>query len=485
MSTLDFTRPRVASFPEAFSDELGREAVRVARLAGLMLDPWQAFVLENACGVREDEKWAAFEVGVNVPRQNGKGSILEARALAGLFAFGERYIIWSAHNFDTSKESFIRVEDLIRETPELHAQVAKYRHSHGEEGIELLNGARIRFRTRTTGGGKGFTADCVIFDEAMFLNETFHWALLPTLSAKSITGNPQVWYTGSAADQLVHEHAIVWARVRERGLTESDPSLAYFEYSLEHEDVVGPEDVTASMAVDEDAWAQANPAMGIRIAGEHIGHEQRSMDPRGFAVERLGVGDWPRTDGMIETVIRLEDWLTLEDAESVLEDPVYLAFDVSPDRSRASIAAAGMNQHGMFHVEIVDYLHGTAKVVERLLKLEERHSPEAIVCDGHGPVASLLEEAKAEGLKVKTVTATEHAQACGRFVDAVAERTLRHLGSAELTAAIRGARTRTLGDAWAWSRKSSAIDLTPLVSATLAAGEAIASTGAVDWTIHF
>ena len=71
----------------------GQQAVELARDAGLSLDPWQEFVIENALGTRDDGKWAAFEVGVNVPRQNGKGGILEARALAGLFLLAERYII--------------------------------------------------------------------------------------------------------------------------------------------------------------------------------------------------------------------------------------------------------------------------------------------------------------------------------------------------------------------------------------------------------
>jgi hypothetical protein len=55
---------------------------------------------------RADGKWAAFEVGLNVARQNGKGSILEARELAGLFLLGERLIIHSAHEFATSLEAF-------------------------------------------------------------------------------------------------------------------------------------------------------------------------------------------------------------------------------------------------------------------------------------------------------------------------------------------------------------------------------------------
>jgi phage terminase large subunit-like protein len=483
VSTLELARPTVCSFPQDASTDVGRDAVMLAASAGLVLDPWQEFVIENALGTREDGKWAAFEVWVNVPRQNGKGGILEARALAGLFLLEERYIIWSAHNFDTSKESFGRLESLIRETPALNSQVAKYRHSHGEEGIELKNGARIRFRTRTTGGGRGFTADCVILDEAMFLNETFHWALLPTLSARSVTGNPQVWYTGSAADELVHQHAVVWARVRERGMVGNDPALAYFEWSAHSEEVVKPEDVTLEMLDDEGLWAAANPALGIRISNEHVGHELRSMDSRGFAVERLGVGAWPRTDGLVESVISIEDWIALKQDDSKLGDEFCIAFDVSPDRTKAAIAAAGRNQDGVLHVEIAEYLKGTGDVIQRLLEIDAEHYPDEIVCAAQSPAESLLEEAKEAGLKIRVVAISEHAQACGQLVDLVTDKELVHLGSAELATAVRGARTRPLGDAWAWSRKNSAVDISPLVAATLALSAAANSE--TDWEIHF
>ncbi|MGY4986484.1 hypothetical protein [Streptomyces nigrescens] len=85
--------------------------------------------MEQACSVRLDDeywnpytgrmepRWAAFEVGLVVSRQNGKGSLLEARELAGLFLFGERLIIHSAHQFDTSKEAFERILMLVENTP--------------------------------------------------------------------------------------------------------------------------------------------------------------------------------------------------------------------------------------------------------------------------------------------------------------------------------------------------------------------------------
>jgi hypothetical protein len=48
----------------------------------------------------------------------------------------------------------------------------------------------------------------------------------------------------------------------------------------------------------------------------------------------------------------------------------------------------------------------------------------------------------------------------------------------ELSAALAGATKRSLGDAWAWSRRNSAVDISPLVAATLALWLAEATDGA-------
>ena len=90
--------PRVSCWP-GYVASSGREALDLARSVGLWLDPWQALVLDHALGERADGKWSAFECAVIVPRQNGKGGILEARELAGLFLFGEQLILHSAHEF--------------------------------------------------------------------------------------------------------------------------------------------------------------------------------------------------------------------------------------------------------------------------------------------------------------------------------------------------------------------------------------------------
>lgn len=451
--------PRVSSVPPSVSST-GAEAVELCEMAGLFLDPWEQLVLTAALGEREDGKWAAFEVGLMVSRQNGKGAILEARELAGLFLLNERLLIHSAHQFDTSLEAFRRLRALVEDTPDFSKRVKRISNSHGEEGIELHGGQRIRFRTRTKGGGRGFSSDCLILDEAMDIPEMTHGALLPTLSARE---NPQVWYTGSAVDQWVHDNGLVFARIRERGHRGDDPSLAYFEWSAEGGN---PEEVADPG--DPDAWAQANPALGIRISAEHIERERRSMDDRTFAVERLGVGDWPRTDGFGDQLIGPEVWNPLADERSRVVDPVAFCFDVAPDRSSASIAVAGRRADGLGHVEVIDRRRGTGWVAERMAELIGKHDAEDVVCDGSGPAASLLGQMKEAGVEVTTVTAKEHGQACGTFYDACAQKALRHLDQPELNAAIKGAAQRPLGDAWAWSRKSSSVDISPLVSCTLA-----------------
>src|SRR6266540_1681479 len=342
------------SWSPPFASSRGVEAVELCASVGLILDGWQELVLGSALRLREDGKWSAFEVGVDVARQNGKGGILEARELAGLFLFGERLILHSAHEFATATEARLRMEELL-ETGDLSREVRSINRSHGSEGFTLRSGQRLNYRTRTKGGGRGFSGDCLILDEAMVLPDAFVGALLPTLSARSMSGNPQVWYTGSAVDQLVHDHGVVFARLRERGRRGTDPSLAWFEWSAEPDgEPLNLDELDQELLDDQDAWARANPGLGIRISAEHVEKELRSMDDRTCAVERLGIGDWPATDGSGDRVIDIDRWRELADVGSQILGPVCLAFDVAPDRSSSSIAVAGNREDGLAHIEVVD-----------------------------------------------------------------------------------------------------------------------------------
>ena len=97
-------------------------------------------MLELACAERADGRWAA-RGRCRPPRQNGKNSILEARELAGLFLFGEKLIIHSAHLMDTALKHMQRMKQLIEANPDYDCQVAQIIEGNGKEKIKLKSGA--------------------------------------------------------------------------------------------------------------------------------------------------------------------------------------------------------------------------------------------------------------------------------------------------------------------------------------------------------
>jgi hypothetical protein len=455
--------PRIHVVPEHVSSA-GSEAIEVAEIAGLFLDPWEKLVLQGALAETAAGRWAAYRVGLEVPRQNGKGSVLEARELAGLAAFGERLIIHSAHEQATATEHFNRMLRLMEGAPEFDRRILKVVRGKGSEAILLRDGYRIFFKTRTGGGGRGFTGDLVVFDEAMMLAAAFMAALVPTMAARSMVGDPQLWFAGSAVDQQKTELGVEFARVRADALNDVE-RLAYFGWGAPFE---SPDQVPAEALQDPEMWAVANPGLGIRISPQYVADEQRALGAREFAVERLGVGDWPSLEGVESDAISKEMWTGCEDIESVVLNPVRFAFDVTPDRQTASIVAAGFRADGLPQVEVTDHRAGTRWIPERLEQLQRDHESGPVILDQRSPAAALIPALVEKGVRFEVIGGSEYAQACGLFFDDVAEARLRHLGTRELASAVLGAKKRPLGDAWAWSRKTSTVDISPLVAATLA-----------------
>lgn len=475
-------RPRVVTVPE-FASSAGQEAVELAAVAGLKLDPWQQYALHVGLGEKADGSWSAFETAVNVPRQNGKGGIIEARELWGLFLGGEQLILHSAHEFKTSIEAFRRIESLIVNADDLRKRVSRVRRTTGEEAIELLSGQRLRFLARSGGSGRGFTGNTNIFDEAMILGDDAMGALMPTMAAVK---DPQVWYFGSAG---IGRLSMQLARLRHRALIamesgRPDPSLAYLEWSIHpHTAECAQECADHDDPLTPSAVAKANPALGYRLSLEHTERERLTMGPEIFARERLGVGDYPSDVADAWRVIGEDAWRTLADGTSRPSDPVAFALDTTPERTHSAICVAGRNGDAV-HVEVVDHRPGTGWAAGRLAELVEKWKPCAVVIDEGGPAGSLIpavrkalaEDEDGPGLSEEEIDdlllipkARQVAAACGQFFDGVTEQTIVHLDQAPLSTALAGADKRPIGDGWGWSRRGVSVDISPLVAATFAA----------------
>lgn len=464
--------PPIQVAPPAVSSA-GQEAIDLASKAGLKLDPWQQHVLRVAMGEKPDGNWASGEVCVNIPRQNGKGAIIEARVLWGLFIGGEQEILLSAHEFKTTTNTMKRIERLIRGCPDLLKRVKAFHKTVGREGIELHDdaagkGRSLKYIARSRGSGRGFTADCVIFDECMILGDDAMSALAPTSDAVE---NSQLWYLGSAGIGAPSQQM---GRLRRRALAalESgvpDPVLAYMEWSIDPHVDECPQDCEQHDAIDSvKALLKSNPAVGYRLQVEKSMHRRLTMGDTLYARERLGVGDYPSDEADTWQVIPEETWRALAAAESRPEGAVAFAIDATPERSHAAIGVAGVWRGGT-HTEVVDHRPGMGWVVERAKALHKKHKPRCWVVDAGGPAGSLIKDLAEElGVEIVSPKVREIGQACGQFYDAVTEQSLSHLDQAPLATALAGAQMRPLGDAWAWARRGVGVDISPLVAVTLA-----------------
>jgi hypothetical protein len=212
------------------------------------------------------------------------------------------------------------------------------------------------------------------------------------------------------------------------------------------------------------------PGLGIRITLEHIAREQRSMDPRTFAVERLGVGDWPRPTSDDQGTIIDREAGRRSPTRSRGRDPVCFAFDVTPDRSGRDRRRRQARATAAAHVEVVEHKRGTGWVAGALARAARAHDAAASSATRRARPRRCCPAARALGVEVDDGQRAGARAGVRRVLRRRRPGALRHLGTPELAAAVAGAATRPLGDAWAWSRKSSAVDISPLVACTLARG---------------
>lgn len=422
---------------------------------GVVLDEWQENVLAAAMGERSDGTWAARTVGVSTPRQNGKSQLIVARALAGILLFDEQTIIISAHQTDTAREVFGRMMDLIDAYPALSRRVSAVMKAINRESITFSSGQTIKFKARSAGGGRGFSCDCLLLDEAQILGAAAWSAILPTMSARP---NPQAWLLGTPPTPV--DDGEVFERIRQSGLEGKESRLAYLEWSADATDQLD----------DPETWAKANPSYGSRISFDAVASERATMSDDQFKMERLGM--W--ADSSSGSVVSADRWAELvDDGPASGVRPTALGVDMSHDRM-ISVAACWMLGANA-HVEEVHANPDAAEAVELIAERAGRRMP--VFIDSMSPAAALVPELQARRVNVKASSAADMAKGCGLFEDRAAAGTLSHSGQESLASALAGARRRPIRDAggWGWDRSSPKTPIYPLVAATLAL---VAASGA-------
>lgn len=473
--------PAFLSIPTSRVGSYGDEAVDLAMTAGRVLDDEQKLGVDALLSFGPGGRWAALEGAILEPRQNGKSAgILLPVTLFDLFLMEPDRIVWTAHLFRTAREAFEDFDTCIATSPELSRRVKKISYGHGEEAIELHNGAKLEFLARSQGGGRGLGGKRVVMDEALFLAGSAMGALMPTLSARP---DPQINY-GSSAALATSDHL---HRLKNRGRSGTDPSLVWVEFCASG----GWQDPpceggrkcshlpgTPGCALDdEELWKQANHTLEKRITLSYVRAERLALPPIEFGRERLGWHQPPAAEGK---AIDPAQWARLLDGESRRHGDVAIAVDISPTRDYAAIALWGRREDGLGHGLVVAYRPGTDWVLEELVRWRNQLNPVGIGA-GRQVAASLEGEAfDATGIRVPTkadepeygdlvvLNSTDMTAATSQILDAVKQGTFRHTGQRELDASVTGAKTKVTEFAEIWARKDQDSDTSPLVALTFA-----------------
>lgn len=458
--TLDLVRPRYGterSDRPTRGDRVEAASLLISRTSFL---PWQRHVSDIANEIDPETGLLYYEtVVIVVPRQQGKTTLLEPTLVDRALRRPDIDVVYTAQDRQMSKRRLIDelADKRLARRPEL-AGSFKVRRSNGSESIRWSNGSQITTVANTDEAGHGLTLDLACLDEAFSHDDlTVVTALEPTTITRP---DPQVWVVstvGDGSDGLLQHYQ----ELGERSLSDPASRIAYFEWSATDDDDRD----------DPETWARCMPALGFTIDPDRIRGRRASLTPEVFdraylcrrpSVEmsaRFPTGSWDACARSTETPLDL--------------DPTSLvvAFDVAADRESTSIAVAGYSTTSR-RLGVVTHSIPSVSVaaVDEISQLVGRLGPRRILADRRAGAGALIDALAIRGVPIEEVSSSMLVTHCGSLYDAVVAQEVEHDAQPALDAAARAAVSRPLGDSWAWDRRRSPVELSPLVAATNAVG---------------
>lgn len=453
--------PRWAT-PRTGRRTLGRAAAKVARLLGQPLLPWQRQVVDVALEVEADGRPAYRDVILTCPRQQGKSTLLLALILTRALLEPRSNTVYLAQSALDAKKKWSdewvpRIEGSL-----LGSQVS-VRRAPGREGLLFANGSRQSIVASTEKAGHGEVIDFGILDEAFaYQDARVEQALRPAMMTRPAA---QFWVTSTAGTP--DRSPYLWERVQagrqavEAGIR---TGLCFFEWSAE--DQADP--------ADPETWRRCMPALGLTVDEETVRAAQLSMGRHEFA--RAFLNRWVATMG--DPLISMEHWQSLGDPGAPRPEWVVFGVDVAPQGRSAAIVAVGERDDDL-QAAVLEHGTGSDWVIPALGRLLPEYGNPRLLVDGKACRHLLPELERVSGFRVTELAAGEIPPACAFWLKLAQEGRIKHRGEHELAVALDGAGQRALGDGWAWSRRNSGADITPLVALTLAASFWHGSWGAV------
>lgn len=453
---------------------LGPKAAKVMHaLTGYTPMPWQRYVLDVALELDPDTQLFVHRgVGISVPRQQGKTELLLAAMIHRTMAWHRQRVIYSAQSRIMARERFEdefvpKIEDSVL------ARRFRARKGNGNEAL-ICRGTRSKLgiTANTETAGHGPVLDMGAIDEAFaHEDDRLEQAMSPAMITRPMA---QLWWASAGGTEkgvwLLGKRRAGRALIEEYWRTRVFPAIAYFEW---YAPLYLPR-------TDPATWRMCMPALGHTVTEAVVQGELEKLDPGEF--DRAYLNRTRKAAPPDDPNVPKAKWAGLVDARSRPGRERAFTVDVSQDRGHTSIGVASLRADGRVHLELVDRRAGTDWAVPALVRLRRLWKPVAVAVGGGAgvPAASLIDDLREAGIDVPAdkerpqrgdlvvLRTGDVTEACGQLADALNQGTAVHTDQVPLTAAVNGARTRRVGDAWALDRTASLVDVAPLCAVTYA-----------------
>lgn len=428
-------KPRIDIYRDG-DIELADRVIELAEAYGDKPLPWQRSVLRRWMAIDENGKWANDNCGLSLARQNGKTWCERWRIIGGMIFLDEK-LVFTAQSTKTTEEIKRLVAKFFFESePEIRGLLtAEFdKAPKSLDYLELRNGGRCVFSTRTRTAMLGTTNDTIIIDEAQEYTDAQEEAIRPTI-ASGPSGNSQIIMAGTPP--TAGSAGTVFLRTRRNVLQGKGDGWCWQEWSVEN--------ITSND--DKDAWYETNPSLGYFLQEKAVANEAVTMAQDSFNKMRLG---W-HAGIDAKRIISDDEWNPLAVKKVPLPEKPQLCYAVkfAPDRSAVSLAV-GVWIKDKVHVELVErkrMTDGTAWLTKWLL--ERYRKCNKIIIDGAAGTQLLIEDLIRSDRRISKKILTPNVKEAGAaymgFIQAIDQKTLTHFDQPILNSAIRTAKRRDIG----------------------------------------
>lgn len=428
-------------------------------LIGFPLDEWQRWLAIHLGELFPDGSPRYRKAIILVARQNGK--TVFCRLLILYWMFIERVSEVVATNADraAAKRSWRKVIDMARGVPLLAEQLPRYhvRLQQNEEDFWNNYGSHYRFAATNGNAGRGDTVPRALLDELRQHHDRDTWdAIAPAMNAVPDALLVCISNEGDTRSVVLHEEHDAAEDFIRTG--EGDPRTFLASWSS-----------PAGAAPDDlQALAQANPSLGHRVQADALLAQARvAMRAGGETLARFKIEMMCQRVDLLEAAISPDDWNAcgVQRADAIDLAPhrrsVALCFDVSEDRTHATLAAAATID-GVTHIEIIAAWNGYSARKElraELPALLAKIKPRKCTWFPGGPAAAVADEwsgKRVSNVIMEEIRAEDVVRACMALEEQAAAHHLQHAHDPLADEHVRQTQQLPQGDGWRFARRGKA-----------------------------